>query len=95
MFPPSRKIIRKPIKEVTALFPENELGETEYGEVAKDCGRIEKREARLWNDVSWFAGLKGRAEDFWLHPLQPDNQIHLESTEKYEKQKRVRPATGV
>jgi predicted transposase YbfD/YdcC len=44
--------------EVTALFPENERGETEYSEVTKDHGRIEKREAWLWNDVSWFAGLK-------------------------------------
>jgi predicted transposase YbfD/YdcC len=44
--------------EVSALFPENELGEAGYTEIAKDHGRIEKREAWIWDDVSWFAGLK-------------------------------------
>jgi predicted transposase YbfD/YdcC len=44
--------------EVAALFPENKLGEAEYSEVTKDHGRIEKREAWLWKDISWFAGLK-------------------------------------
>ena len=44
--------------EVTSLFPENELGKTEYTETTKDHGRIEKREAWLYKDTSWFAGLK-------------------------------------
>ena len=44
--------------EVVSLFPENELGEAEYTETTKDHGRIEKREAWLYNDTSWFAGLK-------------------------------------
>jgi predicted transposase YbfD/YdcC len=47
--------------EAAALFPENERDEAEYVEVTKDRGRIEKREAWLWNDVSWFAGLKAWA----------------------------------
>jgi hypothetical protein len=38
--------------EAAALFPENELGEAEYAEVTKGHGRIEKREARLWKDIS-------------------------------------------
>jgi predicted transposase YbfD/YdcC len=50
--------------EVAALFPENDLGEAEYTEISKDHGRIEKREAWLYTDLSWFscredwAGLK-------------------------------------
>lgn len=44
--------------EVKGLFPEQELCEAEYSEVTKDHGRIEKREAWLYKDVSWFAGLK-------------------------------------
>ena len=44
--------------EAAALFPEQELGEAEYTEVTKDHGRIEKREAWLNKDISWFAGLK-------------------------------------
>jgi predicted transposase YbfD/YdcC len=44
--------------EVAALFGENELGEAGYTEITKDHGRIEKREAWLWKDISWFAGLK-------------------------------------
>jgi len=47
--------------EVAALFPENELGEAEYIEITKDHGRIEKREAWLWKDISWFAGLEAWA----------------------------------
>jgi hypothetical protein len=46
--------------EVAALSPGNELGEAEYAGVTKDRGRIEKREAWLWNGISWFAGLKGQ-----------------------------------
>ena len=42
--------------EVTALFPEEELGEAEYAEITKDHGRIEKREAWLCKDVTWFEG---------------------------------------
>ena len=42
--------------EVAALFPENELVEAEYTEVSKDHGRVEKREAWLWKDISWFEG---------------------------------------
>jgi len=42
--------------EAAALFPENELGEADYTEVTKDHGRIEKREAWLCKDISWFAG---------------------------------------
>jgi predicted transposase YbfD/YdcC len=44
--------------EVAALFGENELGEAEYTEITKDHGRIERREAWLWKDLSWFTGLK-------------------------------------
>jgi predicted transposase YbfD/YdcC len=44
--------------EVVELFPENSLGEPGYSEVTKDHGRIEKREAWLCKDISWFAGLK-------------------------------------
>jgi len=42
--------------EVEELFPEKELGEAEYIEVTKDHGRIEKREAWLNTDISWFEG---------------------------------------
>ena len=44
--------------EAAALFPENELGAAEYTDITKDHGRIEKREAWLYNDLSWFADLK-------------------------------------
>ena len=44
--------------EVTELFPEHSLGEPEYAEITKDHGRIEKREAWLNKDISWFSGLK-------------------------------------
>jgi predicted transposase YbfD/YdcC len=44
--------------EVTALFPETELGEAEYTETTKDHGRIERREAWLYQDIGWFAGNK-------------------------------------
>jgi len=42
--------------EVEELFPEEELGKPEYTEVTKDHGRIEKREAWLNTDISWFEG---------------------------------------
>jgi predicted transposase YbfD/YdcC len=51
--------------EVKELFNEKGLGEPEYTEVTKGHGRIEKREAWLYKDISWFegkeewAGLKG------------------------------------
>jgi predicted transposase YbfD/YdcC len=62
--------------EVAALFPENKLGEAEYTETTKDHGRIEKREAWLCTDISWFAGLErlGWAEGVWLYSFEPDNQ---------------------
>jgi len=47
--------------EVTALFPEESLPEAEYTEVAKDHGRIEKREAWLYRDTAWFEGREGWA----------------------------------
>ena len=42
--------------EVVELFPEKELGEAKYTEVTKDHGRIEKREAWLDTDITWFEG---------------------------------------
>jgi predicted transposase YbfD/YdcC len=51
--------------EAEELFDETGLGEAEYTEITKDHGRIEKREAWLYKDLSWFqgkeewAGLKG------------------------------------
>jgi predicted transposase YbfD/YdcC len=44
--------------EVAGLFAEGSLGEPGCSETTKDHGRIEKREAWLWKDVSWFAGLQ-------------------------------------
>jgi predicted transposase YbfD/YdcC len=43
-------------REAAELFGESGLGEPEYSEVTKDHGRIEKREAWLSTDISWFAG---------------------------------------
>ena len=43
-------------REVRELFEENGIGEPGYSEVTKDHGRIEKREAWLSTDISWFAG---------------------------------------
>jgi predicted transposase YbfD/YdcC len=43
-------------REAEELFEESGRGEPEYSEVTKDHGRIEKREARLSTDISWFAG---------------------------------------
>jgi len=51
--------------EAEQLFSEETLGEPEYSELNKDHGRIEKREAWLRTDISWFEdsadwpGLKG------------------------------------
>ncbi|MDR2923046.1 MAG: ISAs1 family transposase [Treponema sp.] len=45
--------------EVKELFDEKSLGEPEYTEITKDHGRIEKREAWLNKDVSWFEGKEG------------------------------------
>ena len=44
--------------EVSALFDDKDLGEPEYTEITKDHGRIEKREAWLYNDLDWFEGKK-------------------------------------
>ena len=44
--------------EVTAVFPGEELGEAEYTEISKDHVRIEKREAWLCKDITWFEGKK-------------------------------------
>jgi predicted transposase YbfD/YdcC len=44
--------------EVTELFGEKDLGEAEYTEVTKDHGRIDKREAWLYKDLSWFEDKK-------------------------------------
>ena len=41
---------------VAALFPKDNLPEAEYTEITKDNGRIEKREAWLYKEVSWFSG---------------------------------------
>jgi predicted transposase YbfD/YdcC len=42
--------------EVSAVFDETDLGEPEYTEITKDHGRIEKREAWLNRDLTWFEG---------------------------------------
>ncbi|MDR0472659.1 MAG: ISAs1 family transposase, partial [Treponema sp.] len=47
--------------EAAALFWGNEAGEAKYSEAAKDHGRIEKREAWLYKDISWFENREGRA----------------------------------
>jgi predicted transposase YbfD/YdcC len=44
--------------EAAALFDETELGQPEYTDITKDHGRIEKREAWLCSDISWFEGLE-------------------------------------
>ncbi|MDR2477433.1 MAG: hypothetical protein LBD18_06590, partial [Treponema sp.] len=43
-------------REVAVLFEESGLGEPEYSEETKDHGQVEKREAWLSADISWFAG---------------------------------------
>jgi len=43
-------------REVEESFPKEELGEPEYSDTTKDHGRIEKREAWLNTDTSWFEG---------------------------------------
>jgi hypothetical protein len=44
-----------------------------YTEVTKDHGRIEKREAWLYNDLSWFAGRTA-----WTWPTLPIRYVPLD-----------------